>query len=138
SVAVNLPMGPNSALAPNGRLCGTRLLAPTTLVAQSGAKLTPNTKVAVTDCPLLLLSHKLRRGHLKLRLWAPKAGRVSVILPGAKTIHKRVGREGDLTITAPVPAGTSARPHGRHRTMMHISFAPASGKFHSTVKLALG
>ena len=28
SVSVNLPTGPNSALAPNGRLCGSRLLGP--------------------------------------------------------------------------------------------------------------
>jgi len=34
--------------------------------------------------------------------------------------------------------GTPARPHGRHRMTMHIAFAPVSGTFHSTVKLALG
>ena len=138
SVTVNLPMGANSALAPNGGLCGAPLVAPTTVIAQSGTKLAQNTKVAVSDCPLLLLSHKLRRGHLKLRLWAPKAGRVSITLPGAKVIHRRVRGEGDLTIDAPVPPGTSARSHGHHRTMIHIAFAPASGTFHSAVKLALG
>ena len=51
SVSVDLPTGPNSALAPNGRLCGSKLLAPTTIIAQNGAKLTPHTKLAVSGCP---------------------------------------------------------------------------------------
>ncbi len=59
-------------------------------------------------------------------------------MPGAKVIHTRVRGEGDFTVTAPVPPGTSAKPHGHHRMTIHVAFAPASGTFHSTVKLALG
>jgi hypothetical protein len=52
SVTVSLPVGPNSALSANGTLCGTRsLLAPTTIIAQSGAKLVHSTKIAVSGCP---------------------------------------------------------------------------------------
>ena len=107
---MNLPTAANSALAPNGRLCGAPLVAPTTLIAQNGTTLAQKTKVAVSDCPLLLLSHKLRRGHLKLRLWAPKAGRVSITMPGAKVIHTRVRGEGDFTVTAPVPRARRRNP----------------------------
>ena len=38
SVRVNLPTGPNSALAANGRVCGSRLFAPTTMIAQNGSE----------------------------------------------------------------------------------------------------
>ena len=64
SVTVDLPMGPDSALATDGRLCHAGLLAPTTIIAQSGAKITQNTKIAVTRCPIELISHKRRGGHM--------------------------------------------------------------------------
>lgn len=56
---LNLPAGPNSALAGNGNLCtkmvGRRrvkrtLTMPTTLVAQNGAVIRQSTKVSVTGC----------------------------------------------------------------------------------------
>lgn len=50
SVAVDLPVGPSSVLAANGSLCGTSLLAPTTLIAQDGARLTRETTIAVAGC----------------------------------------------------------------------------------------
>ncbi len=128
SVTVNLPMGPDSVLAANGRVCASQLLAPTTAIAQSGAKLVQNTKVAVSGCPLLLLSRKRHGGHVTLRLWAPKAGRVAVSVPGVRSVHTRTRREGDLTVTVPRPS---------RRRMVHIVFTPASGST-STVKLALG
>jgi hypothetical protein len=129
SVSVDLPTGPDSALAANGRVCGSRLLAPTTIIAQNGAKLTPDTKVAVSGCPLLLLSHKLRRGRMVLRLWAPEAGRVSVGLPGAPVTRRRVPGEGDLTITVP-----SGGLPGKGKRNVHVTFTPAAGHPRSVVK----
>ena len=122
SVSVDLPTGPNSALAPNGRVCGSRLLAPTTIIAQNGAKLTPKTKVSVSGCPLLVLSHKRRHGRLVLRVWAPRAGRVSVTMRGARVTHRRVRGEGAITILVPVGG-----LHGRHKRSVHVSFTPAAG-----------
>jgi uncharacterized repeat protein (TIGR01451 family) len=64
SFALMLPAGPDSALAPNlsakakGSMCAINLVMPTTLVAHSGARLTQNTKVAVTGCPKV--HHKAR------------------------------------------------------------------------------
>jgi hypothetical protein len=51
SAIVKLPVGANSALAANnGRLCAANLRAPTTIIAQSGARIVHDTKIAVTGC----------------------------------------------------------------------------------------
>jgi hypothetical protein len=53
SVTVSLPMGAGSVLGSNspGSLCGAKLLAPTTIVAQSGARVFFQTRVSVSGCP---------------------------------------------------------------------------------------
>ncbi len=53
SFALSLPAGPHSVLTDNrnGTLCGARLTMPTTIVAQSGARLVQMTKIAVGGCP---------------------------------------------------------------------------------------
>jgi hypothetical protein len=50
SVTVRLPVGPSSALSANGSLCNAALLAPTTIIAQSGARIQRNTRVSVSGC----------------------------------------------------------------------------------------
>ncbi len=59
SFALRLPVGPHSVLTDNrnGTLCGSRLAMPTTIVAQSGARITQRTKIAVRNCP----RHRSRR-----------------------------------------------------------------------------
>ncbi|HEV3320589.1 MAG TPA: hypothetical protein VG147_00175 [Solirubrobacteraceae bacterium] len=61
SFALSLPTGPHSVLTDNrnGTLCGSRLTMPTTIVAQSGARIAQRTAIAVTSCP----RKKLRHGH---------------------------------------------------------------------------
>jgi hypothetical protein len=69
SVTVSLPVGPNSALAAdNGRLCAAKLRAPTTIVAQSGAKIAHDTKIAVIGCPRAATSHKRHGARKKKKL----------------------------------------------------------------------
>ncbi len=46
-----LPQGRGSALAANGNLCKSRLLMPTSFIAQDGAELRQNTQIKVTGCP---------------------------------------------------------------------------------------
>ena len=53
SFELYLPEGRYSALAANGKLCDqvSRLVMPTEMVAQNGAKLKQSTKIKVTGCP---------------------------------------------------------------------------------------
>jgi hypothetical protein len=64
-----LPQGPHSVLAantktgPNGSLCGTSLVMPTTLTGQSGAVVKRNTKIAVTNCPKAKKAKRARKAR---------------------------------------------------------------------------
>jgi hypothetical protein len=51
SFELRFPQGPDSALAANGNLCTSKLAMPTEFLAQNGARLKQNTKIAVTGCP---------------------------------------------------------------------------------------
>jgi hypothetical protein len=57
SFELTLPQGPHSALTENlpkkskGNFCSTKLVMPTTILAQNGARITQNTKVTVNGCP---------------------------------------------------------------------------------------
>jgi hypothetical protein len=61
SFALSLSKGPHSVLTNNrnGSLCGSHLAMPTTIVAQSGARIVQRTKIAVRNCP----RRKSRRHH---------------------------------------------------------------------------
>jgi hypothetical protein len=48
---LTLPQGKFPALGANGNLCAHKLLMPTTIVAQNGATIKQNTKIAVSGCP---------------------------------------------------------------------------------------
>jgi hypothetical protein len=51
SFELRFPQGPDSALAANGDLCTSELVMPTEFLAQNGARLKQDTKIAVTGCP---------------------------------------------------------------------------------------
>jgi len=63
-----LPQGPYSALAANADLCKSKLQMPTAFVAQNGAEIKQNTKIAITGCPKVKAKkvtkrHKAKKGH---------------------------------------------------------------------------
>jgi hypothetical protein len=138
-VTLSLPEGPNSALAAGtGRVCATNPVAPTTIIAQNGAKIVQDTKVAVSGCSVVLLSHRLRGHLLILRMWAPEAGRVSVSAHGARAVRFRARKAGVFKISVPIASTAMAALRAGHgRLMLRIAFTPRSGSNRSALKLSL-
>ncbi len=67
SFAITLPEGPNSALTSNlpakakGNVCGTKLVMPTTITGQNGARIEQSTKIAVLGCPKVRKKTKAKK-----------------------------------------------------------------------------
>jgi hypothetical protein len=109
SFVLNLPTGPSSALASIGTFCSQTLVMPTTITAQSGAQTKQNTNVAVEGCTggkgrsrIKILSHRVVRHRLVLRVQTFAAGRVSVKARNLRTVFRRASRPGKLTIKVPL------------------------------------
>jgi len=140
SAVVTLPIGSNSALAANGALCRANLLAPTTLVAQNGAKLTKDTRIAVSGCPIQVLSHRRRSRRAILEIWVPEAGRVRVAGRGVKRVSARVKKAGQVIklSVALTPAGMATLARGRHTKLtLRVGFVSRNGHNTSATTLRL-
>jgi hypothetical protein len=57
SFELNLPQGPNSALAANANLCGSKLTMPTEFTAQNGTVIKQSTPIKVTGCKVAKLTN---------------------------------------------------------------------------------
>ena len=97
SFALNLPIGPHSALAANGSLCTRKLAMPTTIVAQNGKQVKQSTTISVSGCPVRILSHRVRGNAVLLTVQTYAPGRLS-------------GKGDHLS---GVPRATSRRPRRR-------------------------
>ena len=139
NVTVKLPIGSNSALSSEGRLCGESLLAPTTIIAQSGTKITQNTSIAVTGCPIRVISHRVRGSRLIITVWAPEAGRLTVSGHGIRRKTVRVRKAGRVKLSVPLRAGVRAALRGRHprKLRLRVGFSPRSGHNASAAKLTV-
>jgi hypothetical protein len=140
SAVVTLPTGSNSAVTANGPLCGANLLAPTTIIAQNGAKIAENTRIAVSGCPIEVISHRRRGRRLILKVWVPEAGRLSVSGRAVKPASARVKRAGVIvTLGVPLtPRGMAALRGRGQKLKLRIGFAPEAGHNFSARTLLLG
>jgi hypothetical protein len=125
---LNLPTGPNSAVAANGNLCKQSLVMPTTITAQNGKVFKQNTKIAVTGCPITVVSHTSKKGKAVVVARVPEAGRVSGGGSNLKTTYKYPSKQQNVTLE--VPLSTSRRPI---TVKVRVGFTPkAKGKKTST------
>jgi hypothetical protein len=127
SFVLNLPVGPHSALTAVGGLCSKALIAPTTIAAQSGAQLAQKTRISVTSCPVLIVSHKVVGHKLVLKVKTFAAGRVSVKGKNLKApLYKRLAKAMTTTIKIPLSRkGLAAL--ARHRKLkikVRVGFVP--------------
>jgi hypothetical protein len=125
---LNLPTGPNSAVAANGNLCKQSLVMPTTITAQNGKVFKQNTKINVTGCPVTVVSHAAKKGKAVVVVRVPEAGRVSGGGSNLKTTYKYPAKQQNVTLE--VPVSTSRRPLS---VKVRVGFTPkAKGKKTST------
>ncbi|HEY2767026.1 MAG TPA: hypothetical protein VGI76_02145 [Solirubrobacteraceae bacterium] len=139
-VAVSLPAGPLSVLSANGDLCRTPLQAPTTIVAQSGAKITRNTAIAVRGCPFAILSHRVKGKQVKVKLRVPGAGRVTLSGRYLKMKNRRIARSRTITIITRLThtgGRLLLRHHHRLSVTLHAIYTPRAGHFHERASATL-
>jgi hypothetical protein len=127
SFVLNLPVGPHSALTAVGGLCSKALIAPTTIAAQSGAQIAQKTRISVTNCPVLILSHRVVGHKLVLKVKTFAAGRVSVKGKNLKApLYKRLAKATTTTLKVPLSRkGLAAL--ARHRKLkikVRVGFVP--------------
>ncbi len=126
SFSLNLPVGPDSALAAVGNLCTKKLLMPTTITAQSGAVFHQETRITVGGCGVRILSHRVRGHKLILRLRTLVAGRTRIAGKRLKTVTRSYGAAKTFTVEIPLSrAGLRAlRRHEHFKVVAHVTFAP--------------
>ena len=126
------PARRDSVLGAVGSLCKKPLLMPTTITAQNGKIVKQSTKITVGDCPIVILSHRVRGHKAILVVKVPAAGRVSA---GGKNLLARRARPGkakDLTIAVPLSrGGVRALVDGRRHRLtvkVRLGFVPKAKK----------
>lgn len=128
SFALDLPVGPHSALTANSNLCTTRLIAPTTIVAQSGAQVKQSTRISVGGCGIRILSAHVRGHRLVLRLRTLVPGRTVVSGHDLRSTRRAYRQAKTFTVAVPLSrAGTLAlRRHRRLGLRVHVTFTPSA------------
>jgi hypothetical protein len=137
SVALNLPIGPHSALTAIGGLCLKPLLMPTTITPQNGGTpIKQSTRIAVSGCGVRILSHRVVRHKLILKVRTLGAGSLAVKGKGLHGASRRVSKSATVTFKIPLSrAGSKTlRKHRRLKVLVRVRFTPKQrGGFASAV-----
>jgi hypothetical protein len=138
SFVLNLPVGPHSALTANGGLCLKPLLMPTTITAQSGAQVKQNTRISVSDCGVRILSHRVVKHKLVIKVRTLGAGLIKLKGNGLRSASRRVSKSATVTFKLALTRGGRKRlskAHRSHRKLkisVHVAFTPKQkGQFGS-------
>jgi hypothetical protein len=124
SFALNLPIGPHSALAGNGNLCARRLAMPTTIVAQNGKQIKQSTTISVSGCPVRIVRHKAvgNAVYLTVQTYAP--GRLSGKGNHLASVSRSL-KKAQKAVTLKVPLSRSGRRHKRPlKVRVRVGFVP--------------
>ncbi|HEX3434013.1 MAG TPA: hypothetical protein VHT25_08135 [Solirubrobacteraceae bacterium] len=133
SFVLDLPQGPNSALAVNGKeFCTQTLIMPTTITAQSGTVIKQETNVGVANCTggkgktrFKILSKKIVHNKLVVRVQTFAPGRISIKSRYLRTTFKRVAKAGKFTIKAPLSRkGRKAQSARKLKFKARVGFLP--------------
>jgi hypothetical protein len=122
SFETRLPTGPNSALAAKGNVCSGSLAIPTVITAQNGAIVKQSTKIAVSGCPVTVVSHRVRGNTAIITVKVPAAGRLSARGKDLKTVNKHPGKARDVTLDVPLSRGGLAALAAHHKLKLRVRF----------------
>ncbi|MGA9876833.1 MAG: hypothetical protein WBQ21_13615 [Solirubrobacteraceae bacterium] len=128
----NLPTGKNSAVTAIGNICQQSLVMPTTITGQNGKVVKQNTKIAVSNCPVTIVSHAVRGNKVIVTVKVPAAGRVSGGGTNLKTVYKHPGKSQNVTLEVPLKGNAPLA------TKVRVGFIPkAKGQKSSTAYAAV-
>jgi hypothetical protein len=138
SFVLNLPVGPHSALTAIGGLCLKPLQMPTTITGQNGAVVKQNTRISVSDCGVRILSHRVVKHKLVIKVRTLGAGLIKLKGNGLRSASRRVGKSATVTFKLPLTRGglkALSKAHRSHRKLkinVHVAFTPKQkGQFGS-------
>jgi hypothetical protein len=128
SFVLDLPIGPHSALAATSGVCSGPLTMPTTIVAQSGARIEQTTPVTVTGCAatapgsakLKILRARVKGAVASLRIKAPRAGTLIATGKGLRRATRRLTKPRTVTMKLRLSTygrALRARRHRAHRKL---------------------
>lgn len=125
SFQMKLPMGASSLLGAPGSLCRHKLWMPTTFVGQNGAKVSEKVRLAVSRCPVEVLSRKMKGRDAILEVRMPSAGELVVGGRGVRPIHRSVSSARTIRIVMKLPKSIRRRRHKHVSMLIHVRFVPA-------------
>lgn len=126
SFALNLPVGPHSALTANGSLCSSKLVMPTTITAQNGAQIRQNTTISVTGCPVRIVRHRILGNAALLTVQTYAPGRLSGKGNNLASVSRNLGRA-QQAVTLRVPLSRAGRHRRRPlKVRVRVGFVPKS------------
>ena len=100
------------------------------MIAQSGAKITQNSQISVSGCPIELIAHKRHGRRVKLTIWTPQAGLLTIAGHGVKRVRVRVKKAGEVKFSVPLTSHA-----GKHK--LEVGFTAKSGHNPSAVSLTV-
>lgn len=133
SFELHLPAGKNSALAAHGDLCASNMRTPTTIVAQNGAVIKEDPKIAVSGCrpAIRVVRHSLRRGGATIVVSVPSAGKLVASGRGLLRATRKLEKAGTVTLRLTTTTGTRRLLAHRRKHELKIAvrllFLPSHG-----------
>ena len=147
SFELYLPEGKFSALAANGNLCTeqSKLAMPTEFVAQNGAVMKQNTKIAVSGCnpAITVVGHKVKGNTATLTVSVPSAGKLTATGTDLSNATGTTSKPGNVTVRLTLTKAGSAlleKHKGRKlQAKVKLTFTPKQGaKLKTTVTVLVG